>query len=299
MKNKLIIILLILSFFSATNVLAAKVQSNPSVDCKNENAESCNQYTFTNQRKKHVSLEIGKTTNGYNYLYLSFDSFNTYLTRNNNGQIIVDEGGVGNDVYEVKDDSIWELDSNGKYGQLDVRFDTNYSTTYYIYKKADTSSGQGGSGESGGTTTPPAYGEGTIPNVVEKEPTTTDPKSPTTGDKVPDQSITPIGPLCEQQRIRSAFKILGYALFVLKIVVPLLLMGLAVWDFFRAMISSDDKANREAISKLIRRAIIAVIIFIIPSVLNYALLLVDGAIETTSKFTDCTTCLLNPKDCKN
>lgn len=298
MKKKLIIPLLILSFFSATNVLAAKVQSNPSVDCKNENAESCNQYTFTNQRKKIVSIEIGKTTNGYNYLYLSFDSFKTYLTRNNNGQIIVDEGGMNNDVYEVKDDSIWELDSNGKYGQLDVRYDTNYSTTYYIYKKSNTSGGQGGQGGSGGTTPPPAYGEGTTPDVTEKAPTTT-PQSPTTGDKVPDQTIKPIGSLCEQQRVLTAFKILGYALFVLKIIVPLLLMGLAVWDFFRAMISSDDKANKEAINKLIRRAIIAVIIFIIPSVLNYALLLVDGAIETTSKFTDCTTCLLNPKDCKN
>lgn len=298
MKNKLMI-LLILSFFSTTNVLAAKVQSNPSVDCKNENAESCNHYTFTNQRKKHVSLEVGKTTNGYNYLYLSFDSFNTYLTRNNNGQIIVDEGGVNNDVYEVKDESIWELDSDGKYGQLDIRYDTNYSNTYYIYKKADTSSGQGGSGGSGGTTPPPAYGDGTVTDVEEKSPVTDDSQRPSTGDKVPDQTITPIGSLCEQQRIRSAFKILGYALFVLKIIVPLLLMGLAIWDFFRAMISSDDKANKEAISKLIRRVIIAVIIFIIPSILNYALLLVDGAIETTNKFTDCTTCLLNPKDCKN
>lgn len=102
---------------------------------------------------------------------------------------------------------------------------------------------------------------------------------------------------CAQPNILKAFKIGGYALFVVKICVPILLMGLAVWDLFRAMISSDEKANKEAMNKLIRRVIISIVIFLIPTVLNYALLLVDGADDTADRFTKCTSCLLDPGNC--
>lgn len=282
-KGKIFLFLLV-SLFSIKCVDAAKVQSNQYFDCVNDNAISCNQYNFTNQRKNHVSIEIGKTSIG-NYLYLSFDNFKNILTRNNNGQIVVDTGGIGNDVYEVKDDSIWELDSNGRYGQLDIRYDTNFSNNYYIYKKQENNEKP---------TVPPAYGDGTVTGVEENNSNVSNPSE--IGDSVPDFEIKPIE-FCEQARVLNAFKIGGYALFVIKILVPLLLMGLAVWDLFRAMISSDDKANKEAVSKLIRRAIIAVIIFVIPTLLDYAFLLVDGAVDTTNEFSKCTSCLFNPMDC--
>ncbi len=290
-KGKIFLFLLV-SLFSIKCVDAAKVQSNQNIDCANVNAVSCNQYIFTNQRKNHVSIEIGKTSYG-NYLYLSFDNFKNILTRNNNGQIVVDTGGVGNDVYEVKDDAIWDLDSDGKYGQLDIRYDTNFSNNYYIYKKQENNEKP---------TVPPAYGDGTVTGVEENNGSNNnnnngnDSNSSDISGEVPDFEIKPIE-FCEQARVLNAFKIGGYALFVIKILVPLLLMGLAVWDLLRAMISSDDKANKEAVSKLIRRAIIAVIIFVIPTLLDYAFLLVDGAVDTTNEFSKCTSCLFNPMDC--
>lgn len=102
---------------------------------------------------------------------------------------------------------------------------------------------------------------------------------------------------CEKPGILKAFQIVGYFLFVAKILVPLLLIILGTMDFAKAVISSDDKSNSEAVNKLIRRVIIAVAIFLIPTVLNYALVLVDGATNTATEFSNCTTCLLDPGNC--
>ena len=106
---------------------------------------------------------------------------------------------------------------------------------------------------------------------------------------------------CEESGVRATFQIVGYLLFAAKIVVPLLLIILGSIDFAKATISSDDKAPKEALMSFIRRVLIAVIIFFIPTVLNFLLSLVYGATEAFSddSFEDCTDCLFDPfGDCK-
>lgn len=106
---------------------------------------------------------------------------------------------------------------------------------------------------------------------------------------------------CEQKGVRQTFQIVGYILYVAKILVPLILIIMGTIDFAKATISSDDKAPKEAVTMLIKRILIAVIIFLIPTILSFLLPLVNGATEafTDSNFTDCTDCLLDPfGDCK-
>ena len=58
-------------------------------------------------------------------------------------------------------------------------------------------------------------------------------------------------------------QIVGYILYIAKILVPLILIILGTIDFAKATISSDDKAPKDALAALVRRIIIAVIIFLI------------------------------------
>lgn len=104
--------------------------------------------------------------------------------------------------------------------------------------------------------------------------------------------------LCETPRVLKAFQIVGYILFVAKLVIPLILIILATIDFAKAVTSSDDKADKEVLRKLVNRVIIAVVIFLIPTVLDFGFSLIDGATDTTNKFSKCTSCLFDPyNDC--
>ena len=106
--------------------------------------------------------------------------------------------------------------------------------------------------------------------------------------------------LCETPRVLKVFQILGYILFIVKIVIPLILIILATIDFAKAVTSSDEKADKEVLRKLVNRVIIAVAIFLIPTVLDVGFSLVDGAAETTSQFSKCSSCLFDPyNSCQN
>lgn len=55
---------------------------------------------------------------------------------------------------------------------------------------------------------------------------------------------------------------------VLQIGIPIILIVLGTLDLGRAVISSDDKAVKEAQSKLIKRCIYAILVFFIVTLLN-------------------------------
>lgn len=113
--------------------------------------------------------------------------------------------------------------------------------------------------------------------------------------------ITPVT-FCGNNGVLKAFQIVGYIIFVIKLVVPLILIILAMIDFAKAVIDSTDKPSYDTIKTLVRRCIIAAVIFLIPTILNFLLSLVDGVTEIMSSdggFIDCTDCLLDPLgDCK-
>lgn len=102
---------------------------------------------------------------------------------------------------------------------------------------------------------------------------------------------------CTNNGVLIAFKIIGYLIFIVKIIVPLLLIIMGIIDFSKALISNDEKSISDAISTFIRRFIAAIIIFFIPTILSFVLDLVDGANETLGTFTNCTSCLLKPTSC--
>jgi len=58
---------------------------------------------------------------------------------------------------------------------------------------------------------------------------------------------------------------------LLKIVVPLLVIGLSIYDFIKAVTAKDDKDLKQAFQRLIKRCIYAIILFFLPMLLNLLL----------------------------
>lgn len=98
----------------------------------------------------------------------------------------------------------------------------------------------------------------------------------------------------------KVFQVIGYILFILKILVPIIIIVLGVIEFGKAALSGDEKANTTSFKTLMMRIITGVTIFFIPTILDFALSLVQGTKDAASKYDGCTTCMLDPfsEDCK-
>ena len=65
-----------------------------------------------------------------------------------------------------------------------------------------------------------------------------------------------------------------------KIVIPLLIIGLSTYDFIKGISSKDEKALKKAFSSLIKRIICAIVIFLLPTLIETFLKLVGINIST-------------------
>ena len=66
----------------------------------------------------------------------------------------------------------------------------------------------------------------------------------------------------------------------IKIVVPLLIIGLSTYDFIKGIAAKDEKGLKKAFSTLIKRIICAIIIFFLPAIINILLDLIGIGGET-------------------
>ncbi len=66
----------------------------------------------------------------------------------------------------------------------------------------------------------------------------------------------------------------------IKIVIPLLIIGLSTYDFIRGITARDEKALKKAFSSLIKRIICAIVIFFLPTLIETFLKLVGIDIST-------------------
>ena len=77
---------------------------------------------------------------------------------------------------------------------------------------------------------------------------------------------------------------------VLRWAIPILLIVLISFDLFKALTGEvDDKAKKDAISKSVKRLLYALIIFLIPTIVNLVLKNVAPAAENPSGWYGCWT----------
>lgn len=111
--------------------------------------------------------------------------------------------------------------------------------------------------------------------------------------------ITPVDICSGNSGTLKVFQVVGYILYIIKILVPVIIIVLGSIEFGKAAISKDEKSIMVAANSLVNKFILGVLIFMIPTLLDAALSLVRGTKEATQDYETCTTCLLSPfsEDC--
>lgn len=99
----------------------------------------------------------------------------------------------------------------------------------------------------------------------------------------------------------NIWQTVGYVLMVFKIVIPLLLIIFGVLDLGKAVIASKDDEIKKASKSLAMRAVSAVVIFFIPTLVGIIMGIVGNFGEVKDDFDICKACISNPidDDCKN
>lgn len=105
---------------------------------------------------------------------------------------------------------------------------------------------------------------------------------------------TDIPKLCEQAGVLSAFRFIGYLLVVVKIVIPIILIVMGSLDFGKAIMDSNQDAVKKATHMFATRIITGVVIFLLPTVVNFVFGLLPN---NKNNFEKCSTCLFTPNKC--
>lgn len=98
----------------------------------------------------------------------------------------------------------------------------------------------------------------------------------------------------------NAWQVVGYVLTIFKIIIPCLLIIYGMFDLGKAVISNKEDEIKKSTKTLLRRAIAAVIIFFIPTLVSVLMGLIQGFNENKENYNICRKCLTNPnsEDCK-
>ena len=88
----------------------------------------------------------------------------------------------------------------------------------------------------------------------------------------------------------NVWQVVGWIMLVFKIIIPLLLIIFGMLDLGKAVTSNKEDEIKKATGSLMRRAIAAVVIFFIPTLVGVIMNLVDGG----NNYKPCAKCISNP-----
>ena len=93
----------------------------------------------------------------------------------------------------------------------------------------------------------------------------------------------------------NIWQLVGYVLLVFKIVIPVLLIVFGMIDLGKAVIASKEDEIKKATGSLIRRAIAAVVIFLLPTIVTFLIGLIGGFSENANDdYEVCRSCIVSP-----
>lgn len=98
--------------------------------------------------------------------------------------------------------------------------------------------------------------------------------------------------------LKSTFVIIGHLVRIAKILIPIIIIGFGMMDFFKAVVGSKDDEIKKSIKSLIFRCLAGVCIFFLPAFIDLIFSWVDGW-DTNYKgqYEDCFKCIWNVGNC--
>lgn len=89
----------------------------------------------------------------------------------------------------------------------------------------------------------------------------------------------------------------GYALTIVKVAIPIIIIGFGILDFGKAVVASKDDEIKTSAKRLLWRAIAGVVIFFIPSIVLWLFGTIDKYTQGKNGFENCEKCILSPWNC--
>ena len=112
-------------------------------------------------------------------------------------------------------------------------------------------------------------------------------------------TTTTIDNPCGENGVKLALRIVGYAIFAVKIIVPIVLIIYGTIDVSKAVINGADSLQKNLV-QFAKRSIAAILVFMAPGIINGIFnLIIDGYEDSTgSEYQMCFTCLFDPNNCE-
>lgn len=101
---------------------------------------------------------------------------------------------------------------------------------------------------------------------------------------------------CAYAGVRRTLMIIGIIIIIAKIIIPLIIIITGMITFFKTVLSGKDDDFKNSISILAKKIVAGLIIFFLPTVINYAFEALVGYDD--SGYTACSTCLLDVNNCE-
>ena len=101
---------------------------------------------------------------------------------------------------------------------------------------------------------------------------------------------------CGEPTVARTFKFLGLGLFILKILVPAIIIIMGFVNLFKIITSGKEDEAKKYAKIIVRNVIIGLIIFIAPGLINFVFDLADDVVTPSNKsdFSNCVNCILDP-----
>lgn len=101
--------------------------------------------------------------------------------------------------------------------------------------------------------------------------------------------------------LAPVWQVIGWVLWVFKIVIPILIIVFGMLDLGKAVVASKDDEIKKAIKSLAMRAVAGIVIFFIPSLVGAIFGLVGEFQDMKPEYDKCKSCIVNPggKNCGN
>ncbi|NLL01507.1 MAG: hypothetical protein GX265_00565 [Mollicutes bacterium] len=103
--------------------------------------------------------------------------------------------------------------------------------------------------------------------------------------------------ICKEDDIIKALTFIGYLLFFVKLLVPFIIILIGTMDYYKSVTASKDDSLKEQTQKFLKRIVIGILVFFIPTIINTFLVFFSNYSETIAGFQQCTECLLDPISC--
>lgn len=101
--------------------------------------------------------------------------------------------------------------------------------------------------------------------------------------------------LCTKPSYRKALKVVGVVINIVRVIIPLLILAFGVKDLYMAIVGDKDERLMKAVKNIVFRIIAGVIIFLLPSIIQFLINLVSTWNDEgyKSHFSCCTDCAFN------